>query len=140
MTTAAFNLTTVAVRLDVTRRFLVDWLRRHPWDKFGQPYYSAIAGKKKLFIEADIARIFAALPKPPSRRPQEAQPCPSSSVRPIATTQRIGSAARTSGSVLTEALALARKKSQRKSLPSGRQTSNVVPMRGRKTRLSPPPL
>jgi|SRR5216684_8006024 len=134
MTTAAFNLTTVAARLDVTRRFLTDWLRRHPWDKFGQPYYSAIAGKKKLFTESDIARIFAALPKP------QAQPCPSSSVRPIAATRRTGPAGRTSGSVLTEALELARKKSLHKSSPSGRQTSNVVPMRGRKIRLSPPPL
>jgi hypothetical protein len=134
MTTAAFNLTTVAARLDVKPRFLFDWLRKHPWDKFGQPYYSAIAGKKKLFTEADIARIFAALPKP------KAQPCPSSFARPIAATRRTGSGARTSGSVLTEALALARKKSQRNSFPSGKQRSNVVPMRGRKTRLSPPPL
>src|SRR5882672_4676234 len=133
MTTASFSLDTVAKRLEVKRRFLVDWLRTNKWDKFGQPYYSAIAGKRKLFTEADIARIFAALPKP------EAQPCPSSSVRPIAATRRTGSAARTSESALTALLERLTKKSPRASSINGKQKSNVVPMRRRKLQLLPPP-
>jgi hypothetical protein len=93
----AFNLDTVAARLDVKRRFLAGWLRAHPWDDHGQPFYSRIAGKKKLFTENDIARIFAALPKP------EPQPAPS--IRSVFTTpRRGGSAAQTSESVLTELL------------------------------------
>jgi hypothetical protein len=53
--TRAYDIDPVCERLSVKRRFLMEWLRRHPWDDCGQPFYSAIAGKRKLFTDADVA-------------------------------------------------------------------------------------
>jgi hypothetical protein len=130
-TPLAYDLDAVAARLSVKRRFLADWLRAHPWDADGQPFVSAIAGKKKLFTESDIRRIFAALPKP------EAQPCPSSSARRTRNTQHGAFAGRTTESTLTAALALAREKTPKNSSLNGPRKSNVVSMPDRKTRRSP---
>jgi hypothetical protein len=39
-----------------SRRWLLEWLRKHPADKDGQPYYTPV-GRDKIFHQADIARI-----------------------------------------------------------------------------------
>lgn len=41
-------------------RWLLEWLRKHPADKTGEPYYTP-AGRDKLFHQSDIARIELAL-------------------------------------------------------------------------------
>jgi hypothetical protein len=69
-TVKAFNLDQVVERLGLKRRFLADWLRAHPWDDNGRPYYSRKAGKVKLFTEDDIRRIFEALPQPEGPQPE----------------------------------------------------------------------
>lgn len=54
-----------ASELHKTRRWLVDWLRDHPADSRGLPYYAAL-GRTKLFHPDDIARIRRdAASKPP---------------------------------------------------------------------------
>jgi hypothetical protein len=49
-----------ADRLRKSKRWLLEWLRKHPADKDGQPYYTPV-GRDKIFHQADIARIEIAL-------------------------------------------------------------------------------
>src|SRR5260221_11187326 len=78
-----------------TRRWLQDFLRDNPADLTGTPFYRK-AGRTILFTEADLLRIYKALP------------CPSTSSRRAKANRRASqSGVRTSGSTLTEALALA---------------------------------
>jgi hypothetical protein len=84
---------------------LQDFLRDHP--------HYRLAGRTKLFTDADILRLIEALP------------CPSSSSRRAkARTGR--SAARISGGTLTEALALASERSPPKCSKGSSGKSNVV--------------
>ena len=54
------TLTEAAAELRKTPRWLRDWVRAHPRDKSGLPYYTP-AGRDKLFHPNDIARIEQAL-------------------------------------------------------------------------------
>jgi hypothetical protein len=49
-----------AEELRKTTRWLLEWLRKHPADKAGEPYYTPV-GRDKIFHHADIARIETAL-------------------------------------------------------------------------------
>jgi hypothetical protein len=71
MTFTSFPLEIAAEKLGVTRRQLMEWLRRHPRDAAGRAFYGRM-GRVKLFTEDDLARILAAL--------REDRPC-SSSIR-----------------------------------------------------------
>jgi hypothetical protein len=59
----AFNIDIAAERLGVKRRWLQDWLRGHPHDKYGKAFYR-LAGKTKLFTAGDLDRILESLPQP----------------------------------------------------------------------------
>jgi hypothetical protein len=59
----AYDLSKAAEMHGVTRRWLQEWLWKHPCDSNGIPYYRK-AGRTKLFREADIVRIFASLSTP----------------------------------------------------------------------------
>jgi hypothetical protein len=45
-----------AAELRESRRWLPTWLRTHPVDAKGEPYYTPV-GRDKIFHEADVARI-----------------------------------------------------------------------------------
>jgi hypothetical protein len=80
-------------------RWLRDWLKRHPRDQNGEPYYR-LAGRTKLFTDRDIDRI------------RENLPCPLPSFRRSLPARRITtSVAPISVSLLTEARALLTKSS-----------------------------
>lgn len=49
-----------ADRLCKSKRWLLEWLRKHPADKGGEPYYTPV-GRDKIFHQTDIARIEGAL-------------------------------------------------------------------------------
>src|SRR5450759_5272540 len=79
-----FTVEEVAARFRVSRRSLQAHIRQHP-------YYRTL-GRRKLFTEADIGRLYEALP------------CPSTSFRPAKARPRTGaSGAPISKSLLTEA-------------------------------------
>ena len=61
-----FTLEEVASRFRVSRRTLQDFIRLHP-------YYRRL-GRRKLFTEDDIARLYEALPCPSSSTESEARP------------------------------------------------------------------
>src|SRR5262249_57779243 len=61
-----FTLDEVAERFRVSRRTLQDFLRDHP-------YYRNL-GRRKLFTEADITRLYEALPCPSSSTESEEAP------------------------------------------------------------------
>lgn len=50
------TLEEAAHHLRTSRRWLLTWLRDHPRDKAGEPYFTPV-GRAKLFHQADIARI-----------------------------------------------------------------------------------
>jgi hypothetical protein len=59
-------------------RWLTDWLRSHPVDRHGEPFYH-LAGRTKLFTDRDIDRIRENLPCPSpfarrDRRNRQAKP------------------------------------------------------------------
>jgi hypothetical protein len=56
----ALTLPEAAERLRKSKRWLLEWLRKHPADKAGEPYYTPV-GRDKIFHQADIARIEFAL-------------------------------------------------------------------------------
>jgi hypothetical protein len=89
----------VAECLRMTPRRLMEWLRAHPHDHHGEPFYSPM-GRTKTFDESDIARIRAAA--------RDEERCRLGSSHRIAARGRSGrSTGRVSASPLTEALALA---------------------------------
>jgi len=60
MNRVSFALPIAAERLGVTRRQLVEWLRTHPFDAYGQPFFGLL-GRSKLFTEDDLRRITQAI-------------------------------------------------------------------------------
>src|SRR5207248_3106439 len=50
------DINEAARRLQKSRRWLQDWLRDHPADRFGEPFYSPL-GRTKTLDDSDIARI-----------------------------------------------------------------------------------
>lgn len=84
-------LAEAAEELRKGERWLRDWLKQHPRDVHGEAFY-CLAGRTKLFTNADIDRI------------RESLPCPSrSSRRKLGVRRTTTSAAPTSESLLTEA-------------------------------------
>jgi hypothetical protein len=87
-----YNLEQAAEMLGVTRRWLLEWLWKHPRDGNGTLFYRK-AGRTRLFREADIARIVAAQPAPkasPRSRPcwspprrRKKTPCTARRARPV---------------------------------------------------------
>ncbi len=89
----------VARRLHKSRRWLQDWLRNHPFDRNGEPFYTPL-GRTKTFDERDIQRIRATL--------KEEEQCRLNSFhRGRGGRRTIASGAPTSESTLTEARRLA---------------------------------
>src|SRR6266568_985215 len=87
-----------ASRLHKSRRWLQDWLRNHPVDRNGEPFYTPL-GRTKIFDERDIQRIRDAL--------KEEARCRLNSSRRGQAKRPIGrSAAPTSKSMWTEAAEL----------------------------------
>jgi len=112
-----YTLEEVAERFRVSRRTLQDFLRAYP-------YYRKL-GRRKLFTEADIVRLYEALP------------CPSSSSRRARANRPIGrSAAPTSAGTLTEALRLASGHSRSRCSGGLSAPSNVVSLPSRMKRRS----
>jgi hypothetical protein len=72
MSRGALTVDEVAAELRKTKRWLLEWLRAHPRDKDGEPYYTPL-GRDKIFYQSDIARIERAL--------REGMQCRSSSGR-----------------------------------------------------------
>src|SRR6266404_2635293 len=60
MSRGARTVDEAAAELRKPKRWLLEWLREHPWDKDGEPYYTPV-GRNKIFHETDIARIELAL-------------------------------------------------------------------------------
>src|SRR6516225_6091833 len=113
-----YSMDEAAARLHKSRRWLQDWLRDHPVDGRGEPFYSPL-GRTKTFDDHDLERIRAAA--------REEERCRLSSSRRVLVRRRIGvSAAPTSDATLTEALALAKRHSPRSSSRSSSGTPNVV--------------
>lgn len=56
----ALTLNEAAAELRKTPRWLMEWLRKRPADKAGEPYYTPV-GRDKIFHQADISRIELAL-------------------------------------------------------------------------------
>src|SRR6266542_1260226 len=92
------TLDDAASRLHKSRRWLQDWLRDHPADRNGEPYYAPL-GRTKTFEERDIQRIRDTMR-------EELQCRLKSSRREKAGRRTIGSGAPISESTLTEALRL----------------------------------
>src|SRR5262249_33986808 len=90
-------------------RWLASWLKAHPVDRYGEPFYH-LAGRTKLFTDRDIDRI------------RENLPCPSPSVRLVHQNHRTTRfAAPISASLLNEARELL----TRSSLPGSKSKSSV---------------
>src|SRR4051812_2683147 len=100
------SMVQAAAALHKSRRWLQNWLREHPADQNGRPFYSPL-GRTKTFDEEDLKRIRAVAREEEARRLEQA-PCPSSSSPPQRTAARRStrSAARTEASIVTEALKL----------------------------------
>jgi hypothetical protein len=56
----ALTLLEAADQLRKSKRWLLEWLRAHPADNDGQPFYTPV-GRDKIFHQTDIARIELAL-------------------------------------------------------------------------------
>ena len=59
MTRGALTMDEAAAELHKSRRWLQDWLRVNPADRYGVPFYSPL-GRAKLFSDADIAAAIRA--------------------------------------------------------------------------------
>lgn len=101
------TLDEVAGHFRVSRRTFQAHIRRYP-------FYRTL-GRRKLFTEADIARLYEALP------------CPSNSNHRVKARRRTTALeAPTSESMLTEALALLTEKQQNASAATGSPKSNAA--------------
>lgn len=60
MSRGAQTLDEAAAELRKSARWLQEWLRKHPRDNDGEPYFTPV-GRDKIFHQADIARIERAL-------------------------------------------------------------------------------
>lgn len=60
MSRRALTLDEAAAELRKSARWLLEWLRKHPRDNDGEPYFTPV-GRDKIFHQADIARIERAL-------------------------------------------------------------------------------
>ena len=58
--TRAITIDEAAAQLRTSKRWLLEWLRAHPMDSNGEPFYTPV-GRAKIFHQADIARIERAL-------------------------------------------------------------------------------
>src|ERR1700740_2076394 len=95
-----FTLDEVATMLHKSRRWLWDWLARHPHDRSGRPFYR-MAGRTRLFRQADIDRML------------EEMRCPSHCARHARVNRRTTRyAAPTSASLLNEVRGLLTKSSR----------------------------
>ena len=54
-----YNIKDAAERLGVSKRWLREFLRQHPVDKVGVPFYVPF-GNRKRFTEGDLERILEA--------------------------------------------------------------------------------
>jgi hypothetical protein len=79
--TSRFTIREAAAELRKSERWLRDWLKAHPQDVNGQPFF-AKAGRTKLFTPADIDRIHEAMRPATVGTPRDQ---PSSTVRPDST-------------------------------------------------------
>src|SRR5216684_4913538 len=113
-----YTVDQVAERLGKSKRAFQDWLRKHPTDQYGNPFYSPI-GRTKTFDESDIARLRAA-----TREEERCRLNSSSPAKARARTSRSG--AHTSDATLTEALRLASERSPSRSSRGSSARSNVV--------------
>src|SRR5262245_47956030 len=114
--TGYFDTAGAAQRLHKSRRWLQNWLRDHPADQYGQPFYSPL-GRTKIFDESDISRIREAA--------REEERCRLNLYRPgRAKRPTMRAAANTSGSTLTEALRLAGETSRSRSSANGSARSS----------------
>lgn len=128
---AFLTIKEAAAELRKTPRWLQDWLRTNPVDCVGTPYFTKI-GRDKLFSQSDISRIAGAF--------REQTRCRLSSFRPRRAARRIGAfAGHISDASVTEALALARSGSRRKSSRQKSEQSNVVPLPNQNSPASRPP-
>src|SRR5262249_8137638 len=98
--TALHTMDEVAIRLRVSRRWLQDFIKHHP-------YYRRV-GRKKLSTEEDIARLIEALP------------CPGNSCHRVKARRRTGpSAGSISESLWTTARELLRNEPRKQSSTRG---------------------
>src|SRR5215469_10020617 len=56
---AVYNMEEAAERLHKSRRWLQDWLRDHPTDSLGKPFYAQL-GRTKVLTDESLNRILAA--------------------------------------------------------------------------------
>lgn len=75
----ALSLAETAAELKKSKRWLLEWLRAHPRDNAGAPFYTPV-GRDKIFHHSDIARIEMAL--------REGLTCHSSSGRRVQVKRR----------------------------------------------------
>src|SRR6516162_9186832 len=88
-----YTIKEAAETMHKKRRWLQDWLRRHPADADGNPYYARY-GRTKVLNDNDLARIQAAV--------REEERCRLSSLSPVRARRRtITRVERTSESTLT---------------------------------------
>jgi hypothetical protein len=62
------SLEKVVESLGVDRNWLMKWLRHHPCDEAGVPFYRFL-GRTKLFSADDCMRLYKALGKKPAQKP-----------------------------------------------------------------------
>jgi hypothetical protein len=115
------TLAEAAAELRKSRRWLQDWLRDHPVDASGIPFYAPL-GRAKTFDDTDLARIRAAT--------REEERCRLSSLtRGQAKRRTIQGAERTAESTLTALRALLTSGKRTTSSKDGASPSNVVSMK-----------
>src|SRR5438045_7317618 len=115
--TKALTMSEAATELRKSRRWLQDWLRDHPVDRYGVPFYSPL-GRAKLFGEADLNRILETA--------REEERCRLNSSRRLRDVGRrtTQSAAPTSASTLKDLRALLTGTSPRRSSKKSNDQSN----------------
>lgn len=113
---AVYTLEEAAERLRKTARWLRDWLRHHPVDAAGVPFYSPM-GRTKTFDEGDLARIRSA--------EREAERCRLNLLRPATRKRKTSiSEAATLELQLTEAAGLTGDRSLLESLNGSNRRSS----------------